>query len=149
MSRKKRPREFRRLWIQQVNAAAREHGYSYSRLIGGLTSEQIQINRKMLAELAQSEPLSFKSICSVPNFSGPGKNMGDDSCGLLKSLTIETDGSDPFLKPRRVRRNYSLTERIIYGMRKSRTQKRREAATAALEQQQQAATAAATETATQ
>jgi len=61
-SRKQRKRDFRALWIQRINAAARSHGISYSKLIGKLGAATIQLNRKMLAEIAISDPVAFKAI---------------------------------------------------------------------------------------
>lgn len=60
--RRTRKREFRRLWIARINAACREAGLSYSRLIDGMNKKGIEINRKMLAELAVSEPAAFKAV---------------------------------------------------------------------------------------
>src|ERR1700709_2860983 len=57
-------RHFRGLWIQRINAAARLHGISYSKLIGKLGAAAIQLNRKMLAEIAISDPVAFKAIVS-------------------------------------------------------------------------------------
>ncbi|MFL0760312.1 MAG: 50S ribosomal protein L20, partial [Prochlorococcus sp.] len=52
----------RRLWIARINAAARINGVSYSRLIGGLKKADVRLNRKMLAQLAMSDPNSFASV---------------------------------------------------------------------------------------
>jgi large subunit ribosomal protein L20 len=55
-------RNFRGLWIQRINAGAREHGMSYSQLMGLLKKNNIDLNRKVLADLAMNEPELFKSI---------------------------------------------------------------------------------------
>jgi len=60
--RKNRKREFRALWIQRINAAAREHGLTYSRFIAGLATAGIEVDRKVLAELAVNEPAAFAAI---------------------------------------------------------------------------------------
>lgn len=60
--RKVRKREFRALWIVRINAAARELGVSYSRLIAGLKRQGIELDRKILAELAISDPGAFKQV---------------------------------------------------------------------------------------
>lgn len=60
--RKAKKREFRALWIQRINAGAREHGLSYSQFMGKLTAAGIEINRKSLADLAMNEPNAFKAI---------------------------------------------------------------------------------------
>lgn len=62
IGRKHRKRDFRRLWTQRINAAARLHGLSYSKLIHGLKVAGIEVNRKMLADLAVREPASFEAI---------------------------------------------------------------------------------------
>src|ERR1700752_2639023 len=54
--RRAKKREFRALWIQRINAAARAHGLSYSRLIEGLTKAGVEIDRKLVADLAVNEP---------------------------------------------------------------------------------------------
>lgn len=60
--RKVRKREFRRLWITRINAAARQNGTTYSRLMGALSKKDIQINRKVLADLAVTDPETFTAI---------------------------------------------------------------------------------------
>ena len=60
--RKNRKRSFRALWIQRINAAVREHGLTYGRFISGLGRAGVEIDRKVLAELAVSEPASFKTL---------------------------------------------------------------------------------------
>ncbi|MBM3570257.1 MAG: 50S ribosomal protein L20 [Alphaproteobacteria bacterium] len=60
--RRVRKRDFRALWIQRVNAAAREHGLTYGRLIDGLKRAGVTLDRKVLADLAAREPASFKAV---------------------------------------------------------------------------------------
>ena len=60
--RRNKKRDFRSLWIVKINAAVREFGMSYSEFIKKLSDAQIQINRKILADLAQNEPETFKAI---------------------------------------------------------------------------------------
>ena len=60
--RRKRKRDFRRLWIVRINAAARINGISYSQLIHGLDKAGVKINRKMLAELAVRDPGAFTAV---------------------------------------------------------------------------------------
>ncbi len=60
--RRARKRDFRRLWIQRINAAARELGLSYSRLIHMLKTSEIEVNRKMLADLGMNDPATFASL---------------------------------------------------------------------------------------
>ncbi|ETV72400.1 ribosomal protein L20 [Aphanomyces astaci] len=63
--RKQKKRDFRSLWIEKINAGARQEGLSYSKFIGVLNSSDIQLNRKVLADIAATEPYSFKSIMEV------------------------------------------------------------------------------------
>jgi len=60
--RRNRKRTFRRLWIQRINAGAREHGLTYSQFISGLTKAGVEIDRKMLSDLAVREPESFRAL---------------------------------------------------------------------------------------
>ena len=61
-ARRQQKRDFRALWIQRINAAVRGLGLSYSRLIGGLGKTGVGLNRKMLAELAISDPVAFQAV---------------------------------------------------------------------------------------
>lgn len=63
--RKKKKRDFRRLWIARINAAARQHGMSYSQLIGNMKKADIQLNRKMLAQIAILDPASFEAVVQL------------------------------------------------------------------------------------
>ena len=60
--RKAKKREFRSLWIQRINAGVRAEGLTYARFINGLNKSKIKLDRKVLAELAYSNPEAFKSI---------------------------------------------------------------------------------------
>jgi large subunit ribosomal protein L20 len=60
--RRARKGDFRQLWIQRINAAARQHGMSYSRFIAGLKLAEIDLDRKVLADLAVSDPAAFSSL---------------------------------------------------------------------------------------
>lgn len=62
--RKQRKRHFRGLWIQRINAATRPHGLSYSKFVNGLKRAGIEVNRKMLADLAVREPSVFENLVS-------------------------------------------------------------------------------------
>lgn len=63
--RRVRKRDFRRLWIARINAAARMNGISYSRMINGLKKAGIELDRKVLADLAISDPAGFTQIASL------------------------------------------------------------------------------------
>ncbi len=60
--RKQKKRNFRALWIQRINAGARQHGMTYSQLMGGLKKADIELNRKVLADLAMNHPDAFKAV---------------------------------------------------------------------------------------
>lgn len=60
--RKTKKRNFRALWIQRINAGARLHGMSYSQLMGSLHAKGIELNRKVLADLAMNNPDAFKAV---------------------------------------------------------------------------------------
>ena len=62
--RRARKRNFRALWIQRINAAAREHGLTYSRFMSGLRLAGVEIDRKVLADLAVKEPEALKSLAA-------------------------------------------------------------------------------------
>ena len=63
--RRARKGEFRRLWIQRINAASRQNGLTYNRLIQGLSLAGIEVDRRILAELAVHEPATFASIVAT------------------------------------------------------------------------------------
>jgi large subunit ribosomal protein L20 len=63
--RKNKKRTFRRLWIQRINAAARAEGLSYNQFVHGLREAGIELDRKVLAELAVSDPAAFKAIAGA------------------------------------------------------------------------------------
>ena len=67
VGRKDRKSNFRKLWIARINAAARQNGTTYSKLIAGLKKENIVINRKMLSEIAISDPEAFKKVVELAN----------------------------------------------------------------------------------
>ncbi len=60
--RRARKRNFRSLWIQRINAAAREHGLTYGRFIDGLNKAGVEVDRKVLSDLAVHEPEAFKAL---------------------------------------------------------------------------------------
>ncbi len=63
--RRARKGDFRRLWITRINAAARENGTTYSRLIAGLKSAEFEVDRKMLADIAVNDPGAFRQIVEL------------------------------------------------------------------------------------
>ncbi len=65
--RKQKKRDFRALWIQRINAGAREHGMSYSQFMGKVHKAGIELNRKVLADLAMNHPTAFKALVDQIN----------------------------------------------------------------------------------
>lgn len=63
--RRARKRDFRRLWITRINAAARSHGLSYNKFISGLKAADVDVDRKMLADLAVRDPAAFSRLVEV------------------------------------------------------------------------------------
>jgi len=63
--RKQRKRDFRGLWIARINAAAREHGLSYSRFVHGLKAAGVEVDRKVLAEIALADPKAFGELAEL------------------------------------------------------------------------------------
>jgi large subunit ribosomal protein L20 len=63
--RRARKGDFRKLWIQRINAATREHGMSYSRFINGLKLAEVQVDRKVLADLAVTDSTAFAALVKV------------------------------------------------------------------------------------
>ena len=68
IGRKLRKRDFRRLWIARINAGARANGLSYSKLMNGLKKSGIDMNRKMLSELAINDAAAFTALCEKAKF---------------------------------------------------------------------------------
>jgi large subunit ribosomal protein L20 len=63
--RRRRKRDFRRLWITRINAASRQNGMSYSKFMYGLKQADVQLDRKILADLAMNEPKAFAAVAQV------------------------------------------------------------------------------------
>tara|TARA_B110000503_G_scaffold63027_1_gene99681 strand:+ start:836 stop:1210 length:375 start_codon:yes stop_codon:yes gene_type:complete len=63
--RKQKKRNFRSLWILRINAGAREHGMNYSQFMGLMNKSEMELNRKVLADLAMNHPEAFKTVCEA------------------------------------------------------------------------------------
>ncbi|HEV2369662.1 MAG TPA: 50S ribosomal protein L20 [Acidimicrobiales bacterium] len=74
--RRARKGDFRQLWIQRINAAARLNGVSYSRLIAGLRAAGAEVDRKVLADLAVSDPAAFARLVAVAREAAPQEDAG-------------------------------------------------------------------------
>jgi large subunit ribosomal protein L20 len=80
--RRARKGEFRRLWIQRINAACRQHGTTYSRFVNGLKEAGVEVDRKMLADLAVTDPAAFRALVEV---------AGQSSASTASSSKAETE----------------------------------------------------------
>ncbi len=76
--RRARKGQFRRLWIQRINAACRQNGTTYSRFINGLKQADVEVDRKILAELAVSDPAAFAALVEVAR-AGVGEGTGAEA----------------------------------------------------------------------
>jgi large subunit ribosomal protein L20 len=74
VGRRRKKRDFRRLWIVRINAAAREHGLSYSAFIQGLDAAGVTLDRKMLADLAAREPKAFAALAAQAKAARPAQS---------------------------------------------------------------------------
>jgi len=92
--RKQRKRDFRALWIQRINAGAREHGLSYSRFIHGLKLAEIDIDRKILADLAVTEPEIFAAIVGQAKNALDGKPVEQRVEVERAVASAQTDASE-------------------------------------------------------
>ncbi|HXW36245.1 MAG TPA: 50S ribosomal protein L20 [Acidimicrobiales bacterium] len=77
--RRARKGDFRRLWIQRINAAARQNGTSYSRLIAGLRRAEVEVDRKVLADLAVTDPDAFSKLVTVASSANEEEKAGASS----------------------------------------------------------------------
>ena len=87
--RKQRKRDFRKLWITRINAACRQNDMSYSRFIEGLTKAGVEINRKMLSEIAINDPKAFTELVKVAKDGKAGKVKKADK-EIVSEVTIES-----------------------------------------------------------
>ncbi|MBO3142366.1 50S ribosomal protein L20 [Dermatophilus congolensis] len=75
--RRARKGDFRRLWIQRINAAARANGMTYNRFIQGLKAAEVDVDRRMLAELAVSDPAAFTALVEIAKANVPARSKGE------------------------------------------------------------------------
>ena len=87
--RRARKGDFRKLWIQRINAAARAHGVSYSRLMAGLRQAEIEVDRKVLADLAVREPAVFAAI--VRRATGQGTPSASAGAAAVEAEPVEAE----------------------------------------------------------
>ena len=93
--RKDRKGDFRKLWITRINAAAREHGMSYSRFISGLKSAGVEVDRKILADIAINDPETFGQLVEVAAGSGEAPPVARPGAKAGSSEVAEDAGEAP------------------------------------------------------
>ena len=91
--RRARKGDFRRLWIQRINAAARVNGMSYSRLIAGLHRADVAVDRKVLADLAVTDPEAFAALVAVAGEALAAAPSPTESAKEPAAVAAEADGS--------------------------------------------------------
>lgn len=89
--RRQKKREFRKLWITRINAACRENGISYSRFIEGLTKAGVEVNRKMLSEIAINNPKAFTELVKVAKDGKEGKIVKEETKKEVKKETTKKE----------------------------------------------------------
>ena len=89
--RKQLKREMRKLWIARINAAARLNGMSYSRLMHGLKLADVTVNRKMLSEIAISDPEGFASICKIAKEGKPAEKKAAKKAEKIEEKVEKTE----------------------------------------------------------
>jgi len=94
--RKQRKRDFRSLWIQRINAGVREHGLSYSRFVHGLRLAEIDLDRKILADLAVTDPEAFAAVVAQAQNALDGEPV-------QRRIEIERRPAEPERKPKKPR----------------------------------------------
>src|SRR5687768_1294005 len=87
--RKKRKGDFRRLWIQRINAAARQNGMTYNRFIQGLKASGVEVDRRVLAELAVNDPATFAALVQTARAHAPAGDTGDAGDTSKASDTVD------------------------------------------------------------
>jgi large subunit ribosomal protein L20 len=93
--RRARKGDFRRLWIQRINAAARENGTSYSRFVSGLKQKGVEVDRKVLADLAVMDPTAFSHLVLVATSGAEASSAEVNSHGTDEKASVaETAGTD-------------------------------------------------------
>ncbi len=95
--RKAKKREFRKLWITRINAACRENGISYSRFIEGLNKAGVEVNRKMLSEIAINDPKAFTELVEVAKKGKEGKIKATE-VKESKEVTVKNTSSKSEVK---------------------------------------------------
>jgi large subunit ribosomal protein L20 len=91
--RRARKGDFRRLWIQRINAAARENGTSYSQFVAGLKRKGVEVDRKVLADLAVMDPEAFSHLVVLANDGHNADGQNDRGAADVQMAVAETSGA--------------------------------------------------------
>ena len=92
--RKKRKGDFRRLWIQRINTTARQNGMTYNRFIQGLKASGVEVDRRVLAELAVNDPATFTALVQTARSHAPASDTSDAGDPSHASLSKTSDKVD-------------------------------------------------------
>ena len=116
--RKQKKRDFRKLWITRINAACRQNDISYSRFIEGLTKAGVEINRKMLSEIAINDPKSFAELVKLAKDGKAGKvKAGEKTSSVevtVKGKTTAKKETKKEVKKEEVKKETKKTEKVDY-----------------------------------
>ncbi len=96
--RRQKRRDFRKLWITRINAACRENNISYSKFINGLSKANVEINRKMLSEIAIDNPKYFSELVKIANAGLEGKTVKQEEVKETKKEEVKTSEVKEFKK---------------------------------------------------
>lgn len=110
ISRRLRKRDFRKLWIQRINAACKLHGYKYSHLIHGLSLANVEINRKMLADMAVNDPEGFKQLIDIAKHAIDNKSTDKVVVRKAKLVKVETKEDNVVEKKAKPTKETKVTE---------------------------------------
>ncbi|MBQ6477000.1 MAG: 50S ribosomal protein L20 [Bacilli bacterium] len=109
--RKQKKRDFRKLWITRINAACRMNEISYSRFISGLSKAGVEVNRKMLSEIAINEPDNFKALVEVAKKGLDGKVKADEK-KIDKEVTINGSSKKEEVKKKVAAKKAEVKEKV-------------------------------------
>ena len=109
--RKQKKREFRKLWITRINAACRQNDISYSRFIEGLTKAGVEVNRKMLSEIAINDPKMFSEFVKIARDGKAGKiKAQEEISGREVTITANKNGAKKETTTKKVEKKETKTE---------------------------------------
>ena len=111
--RKQRKREFRKLWITRINAACRQNDISYSRFIEGLTKAGVEVNRKMLSEIAINDPKTFTKFVKIAKDGKAGKIKKDEKASAVE-FTVKGKSAKKTTTKKEVKKEVKEEKKVDY-----------------------------------